>query len=144
MTEGQVNGRVPQPISGGLSLLYLLVYSFGWTKPYRGLKWWLDAGRPTQDLRLDLIEQTWATDGQLNWLLAWLGTPYTCNHGSWGNATKLGPEVDLHARHHRRSQGHEMILEDLNLVALGLGARSRSSVVTQQTALKEAPLIDGG
>ena len=34
------------------------------------------------------------------------------------NATKLGPEVDLHARHHRRSQGHEMILEDLNLVAL--------------------------
>ena len=35
------------------------------------------------------------------------------------NATKLGPEVDLHARHHRRSQGHEMILEDLNLVALG-------------------------
>ena len=34
------------------------------------------------------------------------------------NATKLGLEVDLHARHHRRSQGHEMILEDLNLVAL--------------------------
>jgi hypothetical protein len=26
--------------------------------------------------------------------------------------------VDLHARHHRRSQGHEMILEKLNLVAL--------------------------
>ena len=32
---------------------------------------------------------------------------------SWVNATKLGPEVDLHARHHRRSQGHEMILEVL-------------------------------
>jgi len=44
--------------------------------------------------------------------------------GPGGNATKLGPEVDLHARHHRRSQGHEMILEDLNLVALVLAAAS--------------------
>jgi len=44
------------------------------------------------------------------------------------NATKLGLEVDLHARHHRRSQGHEMILEDLNLVALPPG-RSGASVI---------------
>jgi len=42
-----------------------------------------------------------------------------CSRWPCTNATKLGPEVDLHARHHRRSQGHEMILEDLNLVALG-------------------------
>jgi len=34
------------------------------------------------------------------------------------NATKSGPEVDLHARHHRSSQGHEMALERLNIVAL--------------------------
>ena len=47
----------------------------------------------------------------------------------WRNATKLGPEVDLHARHHRRSQGHEMILEDLNLVALGPGGEGRAAAV---------------
>jgi len=42
------------------------------------------------------------------------------------NAGKLGTEVDLHAMHHRRSQGHEMILRSLNLPAL---TPPRSSLV---------------
>ena len=56
------------------SLLHLLVYSFGWSRPDRGLRWWYDAGKPTPDLRLQLISQVWDRDGQLDLLAAWLWT----------------------------------------------------------------------
>ena len=54
------------------SLLFLLVHSFGWRSPAHGLKWWHDAGRPCDDDRFALIEQTWLADGFLRWFEAWV------------------------------------------------------------------------
>ena len=54
------------------SLLHLLIYSFGWARPDRGLRWWYDAGKPTDDLRLQLLSAVWDADGQLDWFAAWL------------------------------------------------------------------------
>ena len=56
------------------SLLHLLVYAFGWSRPDRGLRWWYDAGKPTNDLRLALLSEVWDADGQLDWFSAWLWT----------------------------------------------------------------------
>jgi hypothetical protein len=49
------------------SLLHLLVYGFGWSRPDRGLRWWYDAGKPTHDLKLALLSEVWEADGQLCW-----------------------------------------------------------------------------
>ena len=54
------------------SLLFLLVHSFGWSSPGLGLKWWQDAGRPCEDDRFALIDQTWLTDGLMHWFEAWV------------------------------------------------------------------------
>ena len=56
------------------SLLHLLVYSFGWSRPDLGLKWWYDAGKPTNNGRLVLLSEVWDADGQLDWFAAWLWT----------------------------------------------------------------------
>lgn len=56
------------------SLLHLLVYAFGWSRPDRGLRWWYDAGKPTNDLGLALLSEVWDADGQLDWFAAWLWT----------------------------------------------------------------------
>ena len=55
-------------------LLDLLLYSFGWSRPDLGMKWWVDAGRPTDDHRLRLIADLWGHDGRLDQFLAWLWT----------------------------------------------------------------------
>ncbi len=39
-----------------------------------GLRWWFDAGKPTDDPRLQLIAEVWDADGQLDWFAAWLWT----------------------------------------------------------------------
>lgn len=54
------------------ALLNLLIYSFGWPRPDRGLRWWCDAGKPLTDPRLQLISEVWGSDGQLDWFAAWL------------------------------------------------------------------------
>jgi hypothetical protein len=72
--------RAPQPYEeppGGApaywgSLLYLLIYSFGWSSPAHGIAWWVRAGRPTDDPRFALMEQVWVRDGQFDWFCAWL------------------------------------------------------------------------
>jgi hypothetical protein len=72
--------RAPQPDEehpGGTpaywgSLLYLLVYGFGWSSPAHGIAWWVNAGRPTDDERFALIEQVWVRDGHFDWFCAWL------------------------------------------------------------------------
>lgn len=70
----------PQPGASEVALAYwsallnLLIYSFGWARPDRGLRWWYDAGKPTDDPRLQLISQVWEADGQLDWFAAWLWT----------------------------------------------------------------------
>jgi hypothetical protein len=56
------------------SLLHLLVYTFGWARPDRGLKWWYDTGKPTNDPKLALLSEVWDADGQLDWFAAWLWT----------------------------------------------------------------------
>src|SRR4051794_21619863 len=54
--------------------LYLLVYSFGWLKPGRGVAWWFEEDRPTDDLRLELLRQIWDRDRRLDLLAAQLWT----------------------------------------------------------------------
>lgn len=56
------------------SLLHLLVYGFGWSRPDRGLRWWYDAGKPTDDIKLVSLSEVWDADGQLDWFAAWLWT----------------------------------------------------------------------
>lgn len=56
------------------SLLHLLVYSFGWTRPDGGLRWWYEAGKPVDDPRFQLVAQIWDADGQLDLFAAWLWT----------------------------------------------------------------------
>jgi hypothetical protein len=57
------------------SLLHLLVYSFGWSVPALGMRWWFDAGFPVEDDdRLALLSQVWRSDGQLDWFAAYLWT----------------------------------------------------------------------
>ncbi|MFP5330904.1 MAG: hypothetical protein ACLGHX_00860 [Acidimicrobiia bacterium] len=54
------------------SLLYMLIYSLGWSRPDRGLHWWLTNQHPTDDPRLALLDRVWHTDGHLPHFLAWL------------------------------------------------------------------------
>lgn len=54
------------------SLLHLLLYSFGWARPDRGLRWWYDAEHPTDDHGLRTVADTYLADGQLDWFAAWL------------------------------------------------------------------------
>lgn len=56
------------------ALLNLLIYSFGWVRPDRGILWWEWAGKPTDDARFELLSQIWAADGMLDWFAAWLYT----------------------------------------------------------------------
>ena len=48
-----------------------LTYSFGWTRHDRGLRWWYDAGRPTEDSRFALIDAVWERDGRLLGYAEW-------------------------------------------------------------------------
>jgi hypothetical protein len=65
----------PQPQSASLgywnSLSYLLSYSLGWSRHDRGLRWWYDAGKPTDDPRFALINEVWERDGTLELYLEW-------------------------------------------------------------------------
>ncbi len=65
---------VPAGTAYWSALLNLLIYSFGWARPDRGILWWQWAGRPTDDLRFQLLSQVWADDGMLDWFLCWLYT----------------------------------------------------------------------
>lgn len=72
-----VEGRSQPPGSASVywtPLLHLLLYSFGWSRPDLGMKWWVDAGRQTDDYRLRLIADLWGADGRLDEFLAWLWT----------------------------------------------------------------------
>lgn len=53
-------------------LLYLLTYSFGWSRPDLGFKWWLDNDKPVDDPRFQLISEVWGADGYLDWFAAFL------------------------------------------------------------------------
>lgn len=51
-----------------------LTYSFGWTRPDKGLLWWYRAGQPTHDPRLALVSSTWEHDRNLMGFFAWAST----------------------------------------------------------------------
>jgi hypothetical protein len=60
------------------ALLHLLTYSFGWTRPERGLLTWQLYGQPTDDTRLQMLDRVWSKDGMLDWFHAWTyGRPIT-------------------------------------------------------------------
>ena len=40
-------GDFGPPLAYWSALLNLLIYSFGWARPDRGLRWWYGAGKPT-------------------------------------------------------------------------------------------------
>jgi hypothetical protein len=52
--------------------LHLLAYSLGWPRIDLGLQRWWDAGRPTDDPRLEFVERAWGDDTVK--LLAWCQT----------------------------------------------------------------------
>jgi hypothetical protein len=54
------------------SLVHMLVYSLGWARPDRGLWWWYQNGKPTNDLRLQVLAEVFDRDGQLDWFAALL------------------------------------------------------------------------
>jgi hypothetical protein len=54
------------------ALLHFMIYTLGWARPDRGLKWWYDAGKPTDDPHLRFLSDIWGKDGQLDWFAAWL------------------------------------------------------------------------
>jgi len=56
------------------SLLYLLVYSFGWRSPAHGVQWWNANRFPTDDARFALIKQVWVDDGMFEFFYEWLMT----------------------------------------------------------------------
>lgn len=53
------------------TLQHLLTYSLGWSRHDVGLKWWMDAGCPTNDLRFALLDQVWHKDDNLWKYLVW-------------------------------------------------------------------------
>jgi hypothetical protein len=80
------------------ALLHMLFFSLGWARPDRGLRWWYDAGRPTDDDRLRLLHSIWDTDGQLDWFAAWLWSDHVIETGGFAEATGYqddGREVDV-------------------------------------------------
>ncbi|PPH05306.1 hypothetical protein C5C44_04250 [Rathayibacter sp. AY1F6] len=62
----------PQSLGYWSALQQLLLYRLGWTRPDRGLMWWYDAGKPTEDPTLRLVAEVWDADGNLDVILAWL------------------------------------------------------------------------
>jgi hypothetical protein len=52
-------------------LHHLLLYRLGWSRPDRGLRWWYDSGKPTEDPALGLVAEVWDRDQTLDRYLAW-------------------------------------------------------------------------
>ena len=64
--------RHPEALAYWTALLHMLIYSLGWARPDRGLRWWYDTGRPVDDPRLALLEHVWRRDGHLEDFALWL------------------------------------------------------------------------
>lgn len=76
----------PLALGYWLSCLNLLIYGFGWSRPDKGLRWWYEQGFPARDTKFALLKQIWLSDGQLDWLAAWLWTTsHMSNAGVFGS-----------------------------------------------------------
>jgi hypothetical protein len=53
------------------ALHHLLLYRLGWSRPDRGLRWWYDSGKTTEDSTLALLAEVWDRDRTLDHYLAW-------------------------------------------------------------------------
>lgn len=49
-----------------------LTYVLGWRRHDRGLRWWIDQGRPTADPRLAFLAEVWGADGAVEPYLFWV------------------------------------------------------------------------
>lgn len=78
------------PVQAGTAywapILPLLLCSLGWSRPDLGLRWWYDAGKPTDDPTLALLAAVWDADGRLDAFAAWLHT--------WGAELDAGAELN--------------------------------------------------
>src|SRR5690606_10224401 len=75
---------------------YLLTYLLGWRDPGAGLRWWYEAGQPTEDLRLAVLRTCWGFERQIDLLAAALWTSPGLTEWPSGHATSS--EVDALAR----------------------------------------------
>jgi hypothetical protein len=64
--------RHPDALGYWTALLHMLIYSLGWARPDRGLRWWYDTGRPVDDPRLAVLDHVWRRDGYLEDFALWL------------------------------------------------------------------------
>jgi hypothetical protein len=69
---GNPSERHPDALGYWAALYHMLIYSLGWARPDRGLRWWYDTGRPTDDPRLALLDQVWRRDGHLEDFALWV------------------------------------------------------------------------
>ena len=79
LTDESVQHRFPDiPSDHGQQIVYwegafyLITLALGWSNPGRGLKWWIDAGKPVDQPVLHLLKSVWDHRGQLERLAAWL------------------------------------------------------------------------
>lgn len=49
-----------------------LTYVLGWRRHDRGLQWWIDQGRPTEDPHLAFLAGVWGADGAVEPYLFWV------------------------------------------------------------------------
>ena len=111
--------------------LYLLTFLLGWSNPAAGLRWWYEAGRPTDDLRLAVLDRLWRFEGQLDLLAAWLLTGATTMGGRavppmsrWPEGSVPREEIEALARPFSASgkpvwRGFSPYGEDYNGLHLG-------------------------
>ena len=67
--ERQDIDGLPDRIAWWAPLLHLITFGSGWPRPDLGLQRWLEAGRPTQDPILSVIDRWWGPDSEE--ILAW-------------------------------------------------------------------------
>jgi hypothetical protein len=67
----RIDGEILDHVGYWNALQGFLLYSFGWTRHDRGIRWWLDAGAPQDDPRLALLGAVWHGDGNLVPYAAW-------------------------------------------------------------------------
>lgn len=65
-------------------LVHLMLYSFGWLRPDRGMDRWMNAGTPVDDLRFQVIQDLWDSGRQLDWFVAWLTSHPGLGHEALG------------------------------------------------------------
>lgn len=132
------------------TLQSFLTYSFGWTRPDKGLLWWITDGKPRVDSRFALIADTWDADGTLIGYLAWLSTRGGVGMaeetlGQWAGETDQS-ELDLDttwARQIRTALDSDPWNSGSDPFHLGAGwhisAPSRSSGLWETTGADDPP-----